>query len=91
MPSRSAKIVLQLALERLARHYGRLLLDVCCFLRGLEDVERNRGWPSRSAKIVLQLALERLARHYGLSDRAVGKLDPRLRSWWAEDAVPRLE
>ncbi|MGO3927812.1 DUF6456 domain-containing protein [Rhodopseudomonas pseudopalustris] len=79
------------ALEACGPEFAGLLLDVCCFLRGLEDVERNRGWPSRSAKIVLQLALDRLARHYGLSDRAVGKLDPRLRSWWAEDAVPRLE
>ena len=79
------------ALEACGPEFAGLLLDVCCFLRGLEDVERNRGWPSRSAKIVLQLALDRLARHYGLSDRAVGKLDPRLPSWWAEDAVPHLE
>lgn len=77
------------ALDACGPEFSGLLLDVCCFLRGLEDVEHSRGWPSRSAKIVLQLALDRLARHYGVSDRAVGAIDPRLRSWWAEDAALR--
>lgn len=85
----AARQSVRAALDACGPEFAGLLLDVCCFLRGLEDVERNRGWPSRSAKIVLQLALDRLARHYGLSDRAVGKIDARLRSWWAEDAVPR--
>ncbi|TAH69279.1 MAG: DNA replication protein [Rhodopseudomonas palustris] len=87
----AARQSVRAALDTCGPEFAGLLLDVCCFLRGLEEVERNRGWPSRSAKIVLQLALDRLARHYGLSDRAVGRIDPRLRSWWADDAVPRVD
>lgn len=42
------------------------LIDVCCFLEGLEAAEKKNNWPKRSGKLVLQLALSALARHYGL-------------------------
>jgi hypothetical protein len=87
----AARQSVRAALEACGPEFSGLLLDVCCFLRGLEEVERTRGWPSRSAKIVLQLALDRLARHYGLADRAVGNADPRLRTWLAEDAGFRVD
>lgn len=75
----------RLALEACGPEFSGLLLDVCCFLRGLEDVERERGWPSRSAKVVLQLALDRLARHYGLRSDPNGT-GAAIRTWLADDA-----
>jgi len=77
----------RLAMEACGPEFSGLLMDVCCFVRGLEEVERERGWPLRSAKIVLQLALDRLARHYGLRDEASGDANARVRAWLAPDAV----
>ena len=74
------------ALDNVGPEFAGLLLDVCCFLKRLEDVERERRWPRRSAKVVLQLALERLARHYGYLNELRGKADAPLRTWLAEDA-----
>ncbi len=74
------------ALEAVGPEFSGLLVDVCCFLKGLADVERERNWPPRSGKVVLQLGLDRLARHYGLQGTARGRACAEVQTWLAPDA-----
>ena len=68
-----------------------VLVDICCFLKGLEIVERERQWPARSAKLVLRIALDSLARHYGYSSTATGVPGSKAtRHWGAEDYRPKV-
>ena len=79
------------ALDAVGPEFAGLLLDTCCFLKRIADVERARAWPTRSGKVVLQLALDRLARHYGYAAQARGPRRARVRTWLAEDAVFGVE
>ena len=88
------------ARERVSRALGSVgpelagaLVDVCCHLKGLEQLEKAEGWPQRSAKIVLLMGLSALARHYGIGpgagsgERVAGPA--RVRHWGADGYRPQ--
>jgi len=81
------------ALSAVGPEFAGVLIDVCCHMRGLEQVERSAGWPQRSAKIVLLFALTALARHYGLLPPPAPPEHAarRLRHWGSDDFRPTID
>jgi hypothetical protein len=60
----AARLRVSSAVEAMGPDLAGVALDVCCFEKGLETVERERLWPPRSAKLMLRTALLQLHRHY---------------------------
>lgn len=52
------------AVSSLGPDLSGVVTDICCFLKGLEQVEAERHWPRRSAKFMLRAGLSVLAIHY---------------------------
>jgi hypothetical protein len=72
----------------LPRDCADVVIDVCGYEKGLQDIERERGWPRRSAKLVLRIGLDALAARFGLSSSATGRQVGATRSWLGEGARP---
>lgn len=81
-PGSAARDRVRRALEALGPGLDGVAFRVCCFLEGLERIERDEGWAARSAKVVLKIALCRLAAHYGLG--LVNEREGRIAVWRAD-------
>lgn len=79
------------ALAAVGPELSGIVLDVCCFLSGLEEVERKGGYAPRSGKHLLQIALSVLARHYGLDPAGWKHGEGRIRHWGSEGYRPVIE
>lgn len=84
----AARLRVDRAIDAVGPELSGVLIDVCCFLKGLELVETERGWPVRSAKIVLKSALGVLARHYNPQGGVAGR--HKVLHWGAADYRPRI-
>ncbi|MBY8918088.1 hypothetical protein KUG85_10365 [Nitratireductor sp. L1-7-SE] len=78
------------ALDAVGPELSGVLVDICCFLKGFEQVETERGWPVRSAKVVLKTALGALARHYEPSAGVRGDKSRPILHWGVENYRPKL-
>lgn len=74
----------------LPRDCAGAVVDICGFLKGLHQVESERGWPRRSAKIVLRIGLEQLAQHYGIGELAVGPTRTSTNGWMEGGVRPAM-
>ncbi|MBL8578984.1 MAG: hypothetical protein JNK47_17330 [Mesorhizobium sp.] len=83
----AARTRVDMAMRSVGPELSGVLIDVCCFLKGMETVEMERGWPVRSAKVVLKAGLGMLSRHY--NPKAVTN-GPKVLHWGTENFRPTI-
>ena len=83
----AARQRLDKALASVGPELSGVLIDICCYLKGVEQVEMERQWPQRSAKLLLKAALGSLARHYNPAPRPVSG---GIRHWGGEGYRPEI-
>jgi hypothetical protein len=76
------------ALDATGPELAGILVEVCCFLHGIEQAEKTLDFPRRSGKLVLQLALTALARHFGYINAP--KAYARMGHWGGEGYRPEI-
>ncbi|WP_080833864.1 DUF6456 domain-containing protein [Agrobacterium genomosp. 13] len=75
------------AADAMGPELSGVAIDICCFEKGLETVERERQWPARSAKLMLRAALLSLARHYAPRPQGTRRTS---HHWGDEDYRPSM-
>ncbi len=83
----AARQRLDKALASVGPELSGVLIDICCYLKGVEQVEMERQWPQRSAKLLLKAALGSLARHYNPAPKPVSG---GIRHWGGEGYRPEI-
>ena len=74
------------ALSGLGPDLSGVVADICCFLKGFEQVEMERKWPKRSAKFMLKAGLAVLSLHYWPQ----APQSQKMRRWGAPDYRPQI-
>jgi enamine deaminase RidA (YjgF/YER057c/UK114 family) len=83
----AARQRLERALDAAGPELSGVIVDICCYLKGVEQVERERQWPQRSAKLMLKAALGSLARHYNPAPKPASG---GFRHWGGEGYRPEI-